>query len=69
MIADTQQSKMRLSVTKIIKGVQFTELQLKDIRRENRMAYKQQDTTLILYSESQREQNANNLFNELFACR
>ena len=67
MTNDTQQSKMRLSATEI-KKFQFTDKQLKDIRNENKLTY-QENSTVLIRSDRQREQNADNLFKDLFMCR
>ncbi|CAG8662752.1 2195_t:CDS:2 [Ambispora gerdemannii] len=48
---------------------QFTDKQLKDLRKKNRITHNPQDSASIIQSDRQREQEADNLFEELFISR
>ncbi|CAG8520875.1 9590_t:CDS:2 [Ambispora leptoticha] len=55
MTNSIQQAIMRLAVAKMDE-IQVTGEQLRDIRKENRIAYKPQDSALLIQSDRQREQ-------------
>ncbi|CAG8530429.1 8373_t:CDS:2 [Ambispora leptoticha] len=52
-----------------VNEIQVTGEQLRDIRKENRIAYKPQDSASLIQSDGQREQEADNLFKKLFISR